>query len=159
MRLRKHERDAKRQRGQYMTPAALARRIVSGLAVENSARILEPSCGDGAFLSAVLDRLSELSIPNRAAGGEIVGVEIDPLLAEKSRAVVQSRRVPSLRAEVRRADFFKEYLNAAAFDSDGQGRLRRESFDLIVGNPPFGGTFDHSIEHELDARLGVRLGR
>ena len=159
MRLRKHERDAKRQRGQYMTPPPLARRIVSGLEVENRARILEPSCGDGAFLSAVVDRLSELSIPNRAAGVEIVGVEIDPLLAEKSRAVVQSRRVPSLRAEVRRADFFEEYLNASAFDADGQDRLRRESFDLIVGNPPFGGSFDHSIEDKLDARLGVRLGR
>ena len=161
MRLRKHERAPKRQRGQFMTPPPLARRIVSGLAVESRARILEPSCGDGAFLSAVLDRLSDVSIPNRADGVEIVGVEIDPILAEKSRAVVQRRRdsYPSLRAEVRRADFFAEYLNSTAFESDGQDRLRRESFDLIVGNPPFGGTFDRAIEDELDARLGVRLGR
>ena len=33
------------------------------------------------------------------------------------------------------------------------------SFDLIVGNPPFGGTFDHSIEDELDNTLGKRLGK
>lgn len=58
IRLRKHERERKRQRGQYMTPRPLARRIVSDLAVENAARILEPSCGDGSFLAAIVDRVA-----------------------------------------------------------------------------------------------------
>ena len=153
MRPPKRERERKRQLGQYMTPPSLAREIVSKLPVESAERILEPSCGDGAFLSAVVDRLAD-------GGGacEIVGVEIDAALAEKSSEVVRRHGV---RAEVRRADFFAEYLNAASFgdDRNGRGRLRRESFDLIVGNPPFGGTFDRDIEDALDARLGKRLGR
>ncbi len=149
MRLRKHEREHKRQRGQFMTPPPLAQRIASELAVENASRILEPSCGDGSFLSAIVGRLSEVSIRNRV---EVIGVEVDPYLAQKARTVVQQHRA-FVRAEIVQADFFKEYLNRM------HDRLRRESFDLIIGNPPFGGTFDHEIEDALDARLGKRLGK
>ncbi len=164
MRLRKHERERKRQRGQYMTPLPLAREVVSRLAVESCSRILEPSCGDGAFLDAILERLSRVSIPNLHDGEiEVIGIEIDPLLAKKSRAVLENRLLGecSFKFEVRQADFFKEYLSASAFDynTNGLNRLDHESFDLIVGNPPFGGTFDHAIEDLLDARLGNRLGK
>ena len=155
MRPPKRDRDRKCQLGQYMTPPNLAREIVSGLPVANAARILEPSCGDGAFLSAVIERIADDSADSGDAV-KIVGVEIDPLLAEKSAAIVRRRGV---RAEIRRADFFREYLNQTALGADGRGFLRRESFDLIIGNPPFGGTFDRDIEDALDARLGKRLGR
>lgn len=160
MRLRKHERDRKRQRGQYMTPAPLARKIVSGLTTDDGSRILEPSCGDGAFLSAIVDKLSDVSYQQSNGDGiDIVGIEIDPVLANKSRAIIEGRdshRV-NLRAEIRQADFFQEYLSALG--TGQQGILGRESFDLIVGNPPFGGTFDQTIEDALDHRLGIRLGK
>ena len=158
MRMRKHERERKRQRGQYMTPLPLAREIVSGMDAEKNIRILEPSCGDGAFLYAIMEEFSQcfdgISI-------EIVGVEIDPILAKESQSLIQRIRLPdvSLRTEVKHADFFLEYLKATTPGSDGQGVIRRESFDLIIGNPPFGGTFDRSIEDALDARLGHRLGK
>lgn len=77
MRIRKHERDNKRQRGQYMTPPLLARKIVSGLPAEYGTRILEPSCGDGVFLAAIIDRLSVA--PTRRSRDddiELVGIEI-----------------------------------------------------------------------------------
>ena len=34
----------------------------------------------------------------------------------------------------------------------------RQTFDLIIGNPPFGGTFDAAIEDELDNAYGERRG-
>lgn len=160
MRLRKHEREHKRQRGQYMTPAPLARKIVSGLTTDDGSRILEPSCGDGAFLSAIVDKLSDVSDQQSNGDGiDIVGIEIDPVLANKSRAIIEGRdsHLVNLRAEIRQADFFQEYLSALG--TGQQGILGRESFDLIVGNPPFGGTFDQTIEDALDHRLGIRLGK
>ena len=147
-----------------MTPSRITGEIVSGLAIENCTRILEPSCGDGSFLSAIMDRLADIyskGIPRSTI--ELIGIEVDPLLAERSRMLVESH--PSARdifeAEVREADFFKEYLAASRFIDNGrnQKRIHHEGFDLIVGNPPFGGTFDHAIEDMLDARLGNRLGR
>ena len=151
----------KRQTGQYMTPEGLARDIVAGVSLAGCRRVLEPSCGDGAFLSALADRLDE---PAQCGQGvELLGIEIDPELAERSGRLldVKTRQLPeSLRGEVRRADFFREYLsgivNGMAADPGG---LKAESFDLIIGNPPFGGTFDPAIEDTLDRILGKRLGR
>ena len=142
MRMRKHERERKRKHGQYMTPLPLARKIVSGMDAGKAVRILEPSCGDGAFIYAVMEELSDRSGTNI----EIVGVEIDPILAKESQTLIQRISLPgvALKTEVKNADFFAEYLNATTIGSDGQGGIRRESFDLIIGNPPFGGTFDRS---------------
>lgn len=163
MRPRKHERAQKRQRGQYMTPPALARDVLSGEDIADCSRILEPSCGDGVFLDAIMTRLG-----GRHGGRsiELVGIEVDSALAERSRAVVsrQAKAGSAARASVYEGDFFRCFLSGALSGAvDGEsGRQRRalhpETFDLIVGNPPFGGTFDPEIEDALDSRLGRRLG-
>ena len=147
-----------------MTPKPLARKILDRIPIQDYARILEPSCGDGSFLSAIADKI--MDTPYRKVSDdtvEIVGIEIDPHLEEKSRSLMKDRLSLSVshRWEVRQSDFFKEYLASSALSGGprGDGLLSRERFDLIVGNPPFGGTFDHSIEDILDARLGTRLGR
>ncbi len=163
MRLRKHRREYKRQTGQYMTPGWLARQIVSRLQLDNCNRILEPSCGDGVFLSAIADRLISSGTSQRGRDIELLGIEIDPLLADKSRILVENideRTLRGLHTEVRRVDFFQEYLSGLTIIKapNGNKGLQRESFDLIVGNPPFGGTFDHSIEDALDKVLGKRSG-
>ena len=164
MRQRKHERERKRQRGQYMTPKPLARKILDRIPIQDYTRILEPSCGDGSFLSAIADRLMDASRQEPSNDPvEIIGIEIDPQLEKKSRSLMKDRLSLSVshRWEVRRADFFKEYLASSELGGDPRrdNVLSHEGFDLIVGNPPFGGTFDHSIEDILDARLGARLGR
>jgi tRNA1(Val) A37 N6-methylase TrmN6 len=147
-----------------MTPKPLARKILDRIPIQDYTRILEPSCGDGSFLSAIADRLMDASRQEPSNDPvDIIGIEIDPQLEKKSRSLMENRLSPSVshRWEVRQLDFFKEYLASSALESDlcGDNVLWRESFDLIVGNPPFGGTFDHSIEDILDARLGIRLGR
>ena len=153
----------KRQRGQYMTPRPLARRIVSDLELANGARILEPSCGDGSFLAAIIERLQVAGEAPR--GVSLVGVEIDPLLVRQSRELVaqetqdKSRSV-HVKTDICQADFFQSYLSGRASDNGTGSRetLLLGRYDLIVGNPPFGGTFDSSIEDTLDAHLGYRLG-
>ena len=159
MRERKHKRNYKRQLGQYMTPTHLTQEIVSKLNIESYHRILEPSCGDGSFLSAIIKRLSNTSKQDI----EVTGIEIDPALAEKSCAVIENNLANKnlLRMKVIQADFFKEYLAASMFsgNSNNSRSLQFESFDLIIGNPPFGGSFDQSIEDILDTHLGKRLGK
>ena len=143
-----------------MTPRPLAQRIVADLELGNATRILEPSCGDGAFLAAVIERLQRAGEPPRDVG--LVGVEIDPLLARQSRELVARQKGGSVNLGTRicQADFFRSYLCGRVSDNGaatGEAPLLGR-FDLIVGNPPFGGTFDSSIEDTLDARLGYRLG-
>ncbi len=157
MRQRKHEREQKRQRGQYMTPDSVADRVLRQIAVDHVRRVLEPSCGEGVFLR----RLQE-AVPSDSAGTcswptdcEVTGIEIDSELV----AAVHRHGLPS-NTSVHEGDFFRFYLDRTASCCNGseKGPLSGE-FDLIVGNPPFGGTFDHDIEDELDRLLGRRMGR
>lgn len=87
--------------------------------------------------------------------------KFDPILAHKSRSITQGSNISghSIRTKVIQADFFEEYLNAIVLGTNDRRILSRESFDLVIGNPPFGGTFDHTIEDALDDRLGNRLGK
>lgn len=147
-----------------MTPLALARNVLSGVDLVDCSQILEPSCGDGAFLDAVMTRVGNRRETRRSV--ELVGIEVDPALVERSRRVVsrQTRQGSAARTSVYEGDFFRCFLSgtlsgATGGESAGQRRaLLPETFDLIVGNPPFGGTFDPEIEDTLDARLGRRFG-
>ena len=56
---------------QWFTPPELAARIVAWSGVTRGARVLEPSCGNGAFLGPITE-----------AGATVRGVEIDARLAE-----------------------------------------------------------------------------
>ena len=96
---------------------------------------------------------------------ELVGIELDSALVERSRAVVsrQAKEGSAARTSVYEGDFFRCYLSGTLSGTTGESANQRrallpETFDLIVGNPPFGGTFDPEIEDTLDARLGRRLG-
>lgn len=163
MRRRKHQREYKRQMGQYMTPATLAMEVSRDVALLDCARILEPSCGNGVFLSALADRISaRASIPD-AKAPEIIGVEIDPKLAGEARRVIAQKSLEHpgrFKASVLQADFFEAYLTGKLLAADGSfAQFRRESFDLIIGNPPFGGTFNQMNEDLLDKLLGKRFGK
>lgn len=156
IRQRKHERQVKRQRGQYMTPARLARRVVSIIPVHKYDRILEPACGDGAFLSAVTDCLAA-----QRGATELVGVELDGQLAHRACGTVLERVTDTsgVKARICQADFFRAYLGGMVRDTrGGSTTFAHGSFDLVIGNPPFGATFDREIEDLLDRRLGKRLG-
>lgn len=157
IRQRKHERQVKRQRGQYMTPAALARRVVSQVPVHRYDRILEPSCGDGVFLAAIADILAV-----RQEGRELVGVELDGQLVRQAHVAVSGggNGVGGPKpARICSADFFQAYLAGTTRDTSGRPtRFAHGSFDLVIGNPPFGATFNPKIEDLLDRRLGRRLG-
>ena len=162
MRKRKHEREQKRQRGQYMTPRVLVNDIVQRIPVEECNRILEPSCGDGAFLTRMRDKIREEK-SNRSGAVEMIGIEIDNALASLCRdrlAGTPHLNTNNVSVDVYESDFFRAYLTGKLGDCGSTARsLSPGTFDLIVGNPPFGGTFDHSIEDVLDSRLGRRLGK
>lgn len=99
-------------RGAYYTPREIASFILRwGMDGNPCANILEPSCGDGAFLKCIHDE--------KLAYKSIVAVEYDEAEAQKAAMI------PLSRMEVLNGDFHQFCLN--------QGKR----FDLVVGNPPF----------------------
>lgn len=114
------DQTAQKLRGGYYTPIDLASFIARWVADLRPERVLEPSCGDGAFLQAMAD----VGAFSKVA---ITGFELDDHEAEKAARRAKELRLN--RAEVRSADFL-----GWAIENMGKGG---ERFDAVVGNPPF----------------------
>lgn len=146
-----------------MTPSSLATQVIDAVPLDMYKRILEPSCGDGAFLSAIVDRLDASCFSGDRVDEtwELIGVEVDGRLAQSALATAVNRNDDTIEVKIRicNSDFFRAYLAGMCNDihNDTIG-FDHGSFDLVIGNPPFGGTFHRDIEDILDKRLGKRLG-
>ena len=161
----KLSRERKRQLGQFLTPPLVAKAIVRRLRVSPDERVLEPSSGTGAFIFALLDALGEQLTPDNLilwANTNLYGCEIDERAMETFAVEWNARGFGSLPQAIARDDFFR-WLPPSC---DKHAALNRrlyfssplEFFDLIIGNPPFGGSIDPLIQDELDQIFGARNG-
>jgi len=113
--------NATKLRGGYYTPSTVAAWLAKWAIRSGTDRILEPSCGDGAFLTAAIDVLAKQNAICSMQPDQIVALELIEDEAAKARA-----RVDVL-ATVVTGDFF-EWLETNAEASQ---------FDVVLGNPPF----------------------
>ena len=102
--------------GQFATPPALARVVadyaLSLLPAMHKVRVLEPSCGSGAFISAIVEALP-------ADRRQIVGIEMDPRFAQAAHELWNAD-----------ADIVEDDYLAWLQKGD-------DDFDLLVANPPY----------------------
>ena len=159
--VRKHLRSSKRQLGQFMTPPQTARELVQSLPLSASDRVLEPGFGKGAFLIPLIERFLELRGGDLGAvlRENIFGVELDPALFQSTLHDLAGRFGP---LPVRHNLVLDDYLlttfrESAGTDRDSGGHAAIQ-FDLVVGNPPFGGTLPLEQQDILDRRFGRRHG-
>lgn len=129
----------RRARGAFFTPPPLAD-FVCRWAVRTSAdTVLEPSCGEAAFLTPAAYRLAELGSPSSAT--QLEGIEIHgPSARAAARLVEATGRI----ANIRVGDFFE-------FPSD-----RR--FDVVIGNPPYVRYQEHSGAARIASRRAALRG-
>lgn len=106
-------------RGGFYTDPDIARFLARWVLRGQPATVLEPSCGDGAFLAALLAERGA-SLRNIAAW------ELDPGEAGKARG--RCRAGGNLQVEVHPGDFLQWFVLAEA---------QAPRFDAVVGNPPF----------------------
>lgn len=106
-------------RGGYYTPEKIAEFIVDWAIRNTTDTILEPSCGDGSFVSAITSKLQQMGTSDQAVKRNVTGVELDKAEAKKAS---------QYGASIIQSDFFTYYQNCI----DG-----KKKFDAIVGNPPF----------------------
>ncbi|WP_097458977.1 N-6 DNA methylase [Mangrovitalea sediminis] len=112
------QQTAQKLRGGYYTPEKLSDFIVRWISYNNPNSILEPSCGDGAFISSLTRVGVKVS--------EFLGLEIEFDEAEKARSrLIQSGHVSG---HILNEDFLGWALSSFS---------RKARFDAIIGNPPF----------------------
>ena len=106
---------AQKLRGGFYTQPSIASFLARWVKISKPKSILEPSCGDGAFLAAI----EELWIPSLK---QITACELNDEEAAKANART------NLPLKMQRTDFLRWYL----FFAQNEG-----GFDAVVGNPPF----------------------
>ena len=97
-------------RGGYYTPEDIAEFIVDWAKPNLNCKVLEPSCGDGHFLSA---------LKSKCCKADVTGVELDPKECKKAKKY--GYKVVS-------GDFFSFYKKNID---------NKIKYDFIIGNPPF----------------------
>lgn len=111
---------AQKLRGGYYTPEDLATFLCRWILEIEPRRVLEPSCGDGVFFSAL-----------RAAGATpqlaVTGFELDD--EEANKAKKRALQIGLQASKVHSTDFL-----SWALDNNGS---EEAIFDAVVGNPPF----------------------
>ncbi|MBC7148502.1 MAG: N-6 DNA methylase [Rhizobium sp.] len=110
---------AQKLRGGYYTPSDLAAFIARWVKEISPKRILEPSCGDGAFLGA-------LAAVEGFKKAKVTAFELDEDEARKAKARASD---VGIHADIHAEDFLGWALE--------QRKNAREKFDAVVGNPPF----------------------
>jgi type II restriction enzyme and methylase len=109
--------NSKKNRGGYYTPKKLTD-FISKWAIEKpSDKVLEPSAGDGGFVNSAYEVFK--SMDNQFCTKQCLAIESNEFEASK---------IDKKKAKVVNLDFF-EYFQAEL--------QNKETFDVILGNPPF----------------------
>jgi adenine-specific DNA methylase len=110
---------ATKLRGGYYTEPVIARFLAQWVMESRPRRLLEPGCGDGAFVKAV----GEVGI---GALETFVGFEIDE--AEAAKASKRARELRLSGARVVHGDYLEWSLKQL---------MKGAQFDAVLGNPPY----------------------
>ena len=135
--------DYRARHGIFYTPPPLIEHLLD-LATEagtdwRTARVLDPACGGGGFLVAVAARIAaslgpaEPVLVLKQLARRLRGFELDPFGAWLAQAALDIQLAPLERATGREIP-----LVVSTRDSLELRRADEGSFELVVGNPPYG---------------------
>jgi adenine-specific DNA-methyltransferase len=116
---------ARKLRGGYYTPKAITEFICKWAIMKPTQKVLEPSCGDGNFIEAAIQRFIALGVPKNKLFGLIQGVELNDEEADKSKIRAANYGLNS--TTIVNSDFFNFLANANG----------SPAYDVVIGNPPF----------------------
>ena len=115
-------------RGGYYTPQPIAKFIADWAIQSKPDKTLEPSCGDGIFLTEAAKRYLELGLNNKSIPAQLTGIEINKDEASKAIQALKDQNIGMSSANIIHDDFFNECRNRLNIG---------ERFNVIIGNPPF----------------------
>ena len=134
--------------GEFYTPRAVTRFMVDRIDPKLGERIMDPACGTGGFLACAFDhvksRYVKTAADHQTLQQQILGVEKKqlPHLLCVTNMLLHGIEVP---VQIRHGNTLNKPLSS--WDSD---------IDVIVTNPPFGGTEEDGIEQNFPADLRTR---
>lgn len=134
--------------GEFYTPRAVTRFIVKMIDPQLGESIFDPACGTGGFLACSFDHIESNYVKSaqdhQTLQGQISGVEKKqlPHLLCTTNMLLHGIEVP---VQIKHGNTLNKPLSS--WDSD---------IDVIVTNPPFGGTEEDGIEKNFPADTRTR---
>lgn len=124
--------------GEYYTPRAVTQFAVDMVNPQLGERVLDPACGTGGFLTSTIEHLRKQAnnLEERHAFQEsVLGIEKKPLphLLGVTNLILHDIEIPRIRHDNSLAEPLRNYK-------------RKDRVDVIVTNPPFGGTEEDGIQ-------------
>ena len=139
--LERRASDSLREHGQFLTPPAVARYMAKQLGeFKNGISLLEPACGSGVLVCAVIDQLIAEKKPSEM---RITAYEIDSELAQVSRQMLEIATEKAKKFDIKvhwevlEKDFVLTCLpdkQPALFSS---AESTKKVFQLVISNPPY----------------------
>ena len=123
--------------GAYYTPTAIVKKMCFRLFSMNemsTGKILDPCCGTGNFL---------LQLPARIGFEQVYGYDIDPVSVKIARINF------ALKYHISNPSIICSHIRNRDYLLSGE---RREKFDSIIGNPPWGYVFSEDQKKQLSDR-------
>jgi adenine-specific DNA-methyltransferase len=118
----------RKERGAFFTPSEIADYLAEwAVGGDRDARILDPTCGEAAFLRSAGRRLRALGRKEGTLNEHLFGVDLHETSLGWARAVLESE---GFDAHLLAADFF----DVATPDQPG---APLPTMDAVIGNPPF----------------------
>ncbi|MXV86472.1 MAG: N-6 DNA methylase [Acidimicrobiales bacterium] len=139
--------------GQYFTPAPITRFLADMFEPpEGRVRVLDPGAGVGSLSAALVERAAN---EGWQCSLDVTAVEIDDRLLESLGSTLDDCRDvrQAVESHVEHADFLAWGASRAAPEMFQQVR---QSFDLVIMNPPYGKMRTASATNERLRRLGIR---
>jgi adenine-specific DNA-methyltransferase len=137
----------RKARGAFFTPPEISKFLSDWAVRSRSDQLLEPSCGEAAFLLAAAESLKNAGATNAEVGMQLHGVDVHAESVASAERLLTSE---GFTAQLAVGDFFQ--------------RKPEPIFDAVVGNPPyvryqsFSGEF-RARALEAALRQGVRLNQ
>ncbi|MDQ0300544.1 type I restriction enzyme M protein [Salibacterium salarium] len=132
--------------GEFYTPRAVTDFMVQVTNPELGERIADFACGTGGFLTSALEVL------NKQVGNSLENRE----LYNKSVVGIEKKSLPHMlcATNILIHDIDNpEIMHGNALDSDYKDLRKMEHFDLILMNPPYGGSEKESVKNNFPAEL------
>ena len=132
----------RKARGAWYTPKSVVGGLVRLATADGvaPARVVDPTCGGGAFLLAGLDRLVELGIGPTEAVARIGGIDVDPVAVHASEWSIRLWLGMQLlrRSETEELDAWRDHpIDIREGDSLVDWPAEWCEPTLVAGNPPF----------------------
>ena len=134
--------------GEFYTPRGVTRFLVDQIDPRLGETVLDPACGTGGFLTAVVEHLREQvnSVEDRAVlQNSVMGIEVKPLphLLCVTNLILHDVDQPNITYD----DTLSQEIKTIR---------RADRVDVVLANPPFGGTVLEGAETNVSADLRTR---